>query len=133
MKFAIKYDQNKKVQKVFDMLADLFEVPSKQTFLEQNISSHLKSITSRNLTSNIIRRLNEQIMSDRSLRSEVMIEENHVCGILMEFIEVLLKSYGFAKKLALIESEIEENQKLESSINNVQSGMLTGASKPLNS
>lgn len=62
-----------------------------------------------------------------------MIEENHVCGILMEFIEVLLKSYGFAKKLALIESEIEENQKLESSMNNVQSGMLTGASKPLNS
>ena len=50
-------------------------------------------------------------MSDRSLRSEVMIEENHVCGILMEFIEVLLKSYGFAKKLALIESEIEENSK----------------------
>lgn len=29
----------------------------------------------------------------------------------MEFIEVLLKSYGFAKKLALIESEIEEANK----------------------
>ena len=69
VKFAIKYDQNKKVQRVFEMLATLFEVKSKQVFLEQNISVHLKSITSRNLTSNVIRKLNEQIMSDRSLRS----------------------------------------------------------------
>jgi hypothetical protein len=34
VKFAIKYDQNKKVQKVFEMLVTLFEVQSKQTFLE---------------------------------------------------------------------------------------------------
>jgi len=33
VKFAIKYDQNKKVQKVFDMLAILFELKSKQSFI----------------------------------------------------------------------------------------------------
>jgi len=69
VKFAIKYDQNKKVHKVFDMLAILFELKSKQAFVEENVSVHLRSITSRNLTSNVIRKLNEHIMADRSLRS----------------------------------------------------------------
>ena len=37
-------------------------------------------------------------------------KDNKVCGILMEFLEVLLKSYSFAKKLAMIESEIEDKE-----------------------
>jgi hypothetical protein len=49
----------KKVQKVFEMLAELFEFKSKDDFLYENISVHLKSITSRNLTSKLIRKLNE--------------------------------------------------------------------------
>jgi hypothetical protein len=43
-------------------------------------------------------------MSDRNLRADVIAKENKICGILMEFLEVLLKSYAFAKKLAMIES-----------------------------
>ncbi len=68
-------------------------------------------------------------MSDRSLRSEIVTEENQVCGILMEFIEVLLKSYGFAKKLALIESEIEESKRSQDLSKKVRSGALTGQTK----
>jgi hypothetical protein len=52
-------------------------------------------------------------MSDRSLRSEVICKENKICGILMEFLEILLKSYSFAKKLAMIESEIEDKEEEE--------------------
>ena len=59
-------------------------------------------------------------------------EENQVCGILMEFIQALLKSYGFAKKLAMIESEIEEAHKTEEEANHIKSGTLTGAQKLLN-
>ena len=50
----------------------------------------------------------------------------------MEFLEALLKSYGFAKKLALIESEIEESHKASEEANHVKSGTLTGAQKLLN-
>lgn len=32
----------------------------------------------------------------------------------MEFLEVLLKSYSFAKKLAMIESEIEDKEESQS-------------------
>jgi hypothetical protein len=41
------------------MLAELFDFKSKDDFLDENISVHLKSITSRNLTSKLIRKLNE--------------------------------------------------------------------------
>ena len=43
-------------------------------------------------------------MSDRTLKAETVGKENRVCGMLIEFLEVLLKSYSFAKKLAIIES-----------------------------
>lgn len=43
-------------------------------------------------------------MSDKQLRAESIAKENKICGILLEFLEVLLKSYAFAKKLAMIES-----------------------------
>lgn len=49
-------------------------------------------------------------MSDRSLKAESIVKENKVCGILLQFLEVLLKSYSFAKKLAMIESEIEDKE-----------------------
>jgi hypothetical protein len=52
-------------------------------------------------------------MSDRSLRSDLIVKENKVCGLLMEFLEILLKSYSFAKKLAMIESEIEEKEEAD--------------------
>lgn len=66
------------------------------------MSSHLRSITSRNLTAATIRSLNEELMSDKSLRPDLIAKENKICGILLEFLEVLLKSYAFAKKLAMI-------------------------------
>lgn len=52
-------------------------------------------------------------MSDRTLRSDIVVRENKVCGLLMEFLEILLKSYSFAKKLAMIESEIEEKEEVD--------------------
>jgi hypothetical protein len=112
VKFAIKYDKNKKVVKVFNLLARLFDCPSKE-HLADNMSSHLRSITSRNLTAATIRALNEELMSDRNLRPDIIAKENKICGILMEFLEVLLKSYAFAKKLAMIESEIEDRAEEE--------------------
>lgn len=102
MKFAIKYDKNRKVMKVFNLLARLFDCKGKEELLEENMSTHLRSITSRNLTASTIRALNEELMSDRNLRAEIIAKENKICGILMEFLEVLLKSYAFAKKLAMI-------------------------------
>lgn len=41
------------------------------------------------------------------MRSEVIVRENQICGVLMEFVEVLLKSYGFARRLAGLEAEVE--------------------------
>ncbi len=105
-KFAIKYDKNKRVGKVFSLMAKLFDLKKKEDLLSDSMSSYLKSITNRNLTPGTIRSLNEELMSDRSLRAEVIGRENRVCGMLMEFLEVLLKSYSFAKKLAIIESEL---------------------------
>jgi hypothetical protein len=113
VKFAIKYDKNKKVVKVFALLAKLFDCPSKEDLLTENMSTHLRSITSRNLTAATIRALNEELMSDRNLRADIIAKENKICGILMEFLEVLLKSYAFAKKLAMIESEIEDRDEEE--------------------
>jgi hypothetical protein len=52
-------------------------------------------------------------MSDKFLRAEVIAKENKICGILLEFLEVLLKSYAFAKKLAMIESEMEDRAEEE--------------------
>ena len=113
VKFAIKYDKNRKVIKVFSLLARLFDCRSKEELLEESMSTHLRSITSRNLTASTIRALNEELMSDRNLRAEIIAKDNKICGIHMEFLEVLLKSYAFAKKLAMIESEVEDEAEEE--------------------
>ena len=47
-------------------------------------------------------------MSDRNLKSSNIAKDNKICGVLMEFLEVLLRSYAFAKKLAVIESDLED-------------------------
>ena len=69
VRFAIKYDKNKKVIKVFRLLAKLFDFDSKEDMLAENMSTYLRSITTRNLTANTIRTLNEELMSDRTTRS----------------------------------------------------------------
>lgn len=46
-------------------------------------------------------------MSNLRLKEETIRKENPICGRLMRFIEILLKSYSFARRLALIESEVE--------------------------
>lgn len=58
VKFAIKYDKNKRVVKVFNLLARLFDCKSKEDLLYDSMSTHLRSITSRNLTAKTIRSLN---------------------------------------------------------------------------
>ncbi len=52
-------------------------------------------------------------MIDKGLKSELINKESRICGVLMEFLEVLLNSYSFARRLALIESEIEEAEQKE--------------------
>ena len=91
------------------MLALLFDFDSKEDFLNSRMSDLLRSITSRSLTATMIRDLNQELMSDRRLKSEMMIKESRICGILMEFLEVLLNSYSFARRLAILEAEIEED------------------------
>lgn len=69
--------------KVFNLLAKLFDCKTKEELLAQNMSTHLRSITSRNLTVNTIRSLNEELMSDRGLKAELVAKENKICGVLM--------------------------------------------------
>lgn len=57
-KFAIKYDKSRKVGKVFNLLAKLFDFSKKDELLGDSMSNHLRSITSRNLTAGTIRTLN---------------------------------------------------------------------------
>lgn len=71
------------------------------------MSNFLRSITMHSITSDKIRKLNQELMSNLKLKEEVIRKENPICGRLMRFVEILLKSYSFARRLALIESEVE--------------------------
>lgn len=71
------------------------------------MSNFLRSITLHSITSQSIRQLNQELMSNLNLKESKMKQESPLCGMLMRFIEILLKSYSFARRLALIESEVE--------------------------
>ena len=43
-------------------------------------------------------------MSNQKLKGDLILKENQICGLVMKFIEILLKSYSFARRLALIEA-----------------------------
>lgn len=53
-------------------MARLFGYQKKEDLLNDNMSSHLKSITNRNLAAGVIRSLNEELMSDKSLKAETI-------------------------------------------------------------
>ena len=66
------------------------------------MSNYLRSITMRSITSDRIRAMNQELMSNQKLKGDLISKDNKICGLVMRFIEILLKSYSFARRLALI-------------------------------
>ena len=66
------------------------------------MSNYLRSITMKSITSDRIRMMNQELMSNQKLKGDLILKENQICGLVMKFIEILLKSYSFARRLALI-------------------------------
>lgn len=72
--------------KVFNLIAKLFDCKNKEELLSDEMSNLLRSITSRNLTAATIRVLNEELMSDKNLKADIIAKDNKICGVLMEFL-----------------------------------------------
>lgn len=57
--------------------------------------------------------MNQELLSNKSLKSEKIKAQNPMNYFIMLFIEILLKSYSFARRLAIIEAQIEGDQPQE--------------------
>ena len=101
VEFAILYDKTPFVVKSFNMLAELFGLRSKEELIVEinklqyymddpkggtRMYNYLKSITTRTLNSTKIRKLNQELLSDKSLKSEKVRDQNPMNYFIMLFI-----------------------------------------------
>ena len=71
------------------------------------MSTMLREISVKTLSNKIINNLNLMLLGDPSLKSSKIRAGNASLGMIVEFIEVLMRSYSFAKKIAMLETSKE--------------------------
>lgn len=129
VKFAVQYDKSPLSSKIVRALCLLIGVSDKNELLDQEIHPLLKKITSSNISNSVITQLNMIMLGDRELTQARADAENKVMGMLFQFLTILLKSYSYAKQIAILEAESESVDDSSSRLHKSQS-KISSVSQP---
>jgi hypothetical protein len=94
MKFMAKYDQNKLIGKVFQLLTIITEVGSRERLANDfDFKASLEGMTVNHLDDIKVRKINEILRGDKRLNVYTIAETNPIMSTLFAFLQLLLKRF----------------------------------------